>query len=474
MKRGYLKTLPTILCLGVALCWGRPAEAEDPNAILDLLEHKGLITHEEAVEARKYYEKQSADTVVKDDKTKVSSWVNQIKWSGDARLRAEYFEFESNPTTGLKLQSDRLRYRLRLRFGAEAQLQDWADVGFRVGTGDCGDPYNGLSQNSTFTDTFRKKPINLDLGYFTIHPPGWDWVQVTGGKMLVPFWHPVNLSPVIYDPDVTPEGVAEKLAFKLGDKQQFKLFGNFGQFALKEFSTDANDIYLFDFQGGVEANLPHVKATVGGGYYLTDNLHLLRASPSPGSGAPAGTTPGNIGTADSANTGNGVSTGTSTNYLGNFNVLYGQTEVAWTICDDPLLGTPSVLTVGGEYLWNMSGVYDHASASNPDKQTVGWAVQAGFGKTEKAGQWMVAYEYKRLEANATFDAIVDDDFGSFGGTDRKGHVIAAVYCPKDWWLLGFKAFVTEKIDDARTGAHSQRGFAGQDSLRVQADTTFKF
>src|SRR5258708_7672579 len=122
MKLGHLKTMMTVLGLGTVLCWEGVLQAEDPNAILDLLEHKGLITHEEAVEARQYYEKQLAQTVVKDDKTKVSSWVDELKWMGDVRLRAEDFVFEKSPSTGLKLQPDRLRYRLRLRFGAAARL----------------------------------------------------------------------------------------------------------------------------------------------------------------------------------------------------------------------------------------------------------------------------------------------------------------------------------------------------------------
>jgi len=52
--------------------------------------------------------------------------------------------------------------------------------------------------------------------------------------------------------------------------------------------------------------------------------------------------------------------------------------------------------------------------------------------------------------------------------------VGALYNVRDCWQLGFKAFITDKIDAKRTGAHSQGGYAGQDSLRVQADTTLKF
>src|SRR5262245_33095046 len=79
---------------GVALGGMRGARAEDPNAILDLLERKGVITHEEAQEARKYYDKQQAEAVVKYDKTKVGSWVDEMRWSSDFRLRYEYIDNE--------------------------------------------------------------------------------------------------------------------------------------------------------------------------------------------------------------------------------------------------------------------------------------------------------------------------------------------------------------------------------------------
>ena len=493
MNLRHIKNGVLVFGIGVALLCGSNGRAEDPNAILDLLEHKGLITHEEAVEARKYCDQQQAEMVTKYSKTKVASWIDQMKWSGDLRLRAESFNYEDKLplSSGGKPQvpnPDRLRYRARLRLGLEATLQDWADVGLRIGTGDSGDPYNGLSQNTTFTDTFRKKPINLDLAYVTVHPPSLDWLKVTGGKMVTPMWHPVSLSPMIYDPDLTPEGLAEQVSFKFGDKSQYRLFGNFGQFAVKEFSGDENDAYMFDLQGGLEAKFEKVKITVGGGYYMTENLQNVAAEPSPGKNLLQGGLPGDTFTGDSGNKGNSVGpkqiktvtlgslvlTNSLYNYPGNFNVVYGMGEVAYTINQKPFLGTPCVLTLGGEYMKNLSSVFVHDPIDN---QTEAYGLQAVFGSAQKKGQWMVGYEYKYLEANATLDSIVDDDFGPYGGTDRKGHVFNVQYCPKDWWVLGFKAYATEKIDGNRlVGAttHGQPGLPGHDTLRLQFDTMFKF
>src|SRR5947209_3059591 len=89
----YVKAMAVALAAGAAL-WTTTARADDPNAILDLLERKGLITHEEAQEARKYYAEQQKAVVIKNDKTQVASWVDSVKWSGDFRIRWDQISVE--------------------------------------------------------------------------------------------------------------------------------------------------------------------------------------------------------------------------------------------------------------------------------------------------------------------------------------------------------------------------------------------
>ena len=444
MRSGHLRTLIAVAAVAVALLWGANGRAEDPNAILDLLEHKGLITHDEAQQARKYYDQQTKEAVVKDNKTKIAGWIDQMKWYGDFRLRSDYQSFE--PDLNLP---DRLRWRMRLRVGAEMKVQNWADIGFRLVTGEAS-PGNAVSGNTTFTSEFTKKPINVDLAYATIHPPMLDWMSVTGGKINVPVWAPSFNSPMTYDPDLTVEGAGENLAWNFGDQSQYKLFVNGEQCVLLEISGNSNDAYMFDQQVGFQTKFDPLTITVAGGYYLTHNLQNVAPD-------------ANL----SGNTGNTVSNGT---YLGNFNDWYGVGEVAWKISDQTFLGTPAVLKLSGEYLENESGVFK----SDPiDNATVGWTGQVTFGDAAKKGQWFVAYQYKQLQANSTLDAITDDDF-SAGGTDRRGHVVKAAYSLFDWWQLGFGAYITEKIDANRTGPNSQPGVDRQTRLHVMADTMFKF
>jgi hypothetical protein len=457
MRFEHLKFTVVALGLAAALSWGHATRAEDPNAILDLLERKGLITPEEAQEARKYYDQQMKDAVVKNDKTKVGSWIDEMKWSSDLRLRAEYFDNEdqANP-------SDRWRFRYRLRLGFEARFVNWATAGLRLASGDPNDP---VSTNETFDDTFQKDPIQIDAAYVIIQPPGWNWVSVTGGKMNNPIYQPAFVSPLVYDCDVTPEGVAEQFTFKFGADGRHTLFLNLGEFILNEIGSSADtDAYLFDMQGGAEfklgrnASKPVFRAKVAGGFLWTDNVDV---------GSQQNDTP---------NVGNAVSiSGTTTNILADFEVVHINGEIAWQLREDPFLGTPVVITASGAYVKNLAGAYDTLSgaATTVDpNQTVGWTGQVMFGGNKKKSEWQLSYQYKYLEADAVYDGLTDSDWG-LGGTDRKGHAAKATYNFQDWWQFGLTAFITEKISN-RTGANTVPAVNHKDLLRVQIDNAWKF
>lgn len=462
-----------MVSLGIALCSVRTTQAEDPNAILDLLERKGLITSEEAAQARKYYEKQQAEAVAKYDKTQMGSWIDQMKWSSDFRLRYEYLDNADQAN-----KNDRTRFRYRLRLGFETKLKEWAKIGVRIASGG-EDP---TSTNQSFQDTFSRKEFRLDLGYVTLTPPEWNWFSMSGGKINNPIWQPGFNSPMQYDFDITPEGLGEQIAYSVGSEKRVKLIGNFGQFVLDEVGGDANDPWMVEFQGGAEVNLgkdpkkPVVKVTALGGYSRTFNLQNMGVSS--GSQPAGAATPGSQST--SANRGNATrqpgGAGTTLFYLDDFQVVYGRGVVAWTISENPFLGTPSVLAFSGEYIHNLSDKYDNLKGSNITKspgQTDGWTGQVAFGGSKKKGEWQVLYQYKHLEADATWDSPTDSDFG-LGGTDREGHIMKATYNIRDWWQLGFTGLITEKISSRPNSGQETRGKAGSDLLRVQADTVFKF
>ena len=426
------------------------AAAQSADALLDKLVEKGILTAQEAKDLKAESTKNSTATPAATTTTTTSSWINNVKLSGDLRLR-----FDSLwPEDGLDV-ADRYRFRLRLRYGAVWTATDWATIGVRLGTGDSrssGDDGNPNSNNQTFTHFFSKKPIFLDAAYVTLRPPGADWFAITGGKMNKILFEPGFSSPMVYDPDLTPEGAVPQLIFKFGEHQQFQAFANAGVFILDELATSSSDPYMFDGQLGFSASVfgdpkaPSLKTTVAAGYLSTEHLPGIPV-------ADGGGNRGNTTTAGGA-------------WVGNYHVGYGRAEAAWKISDRPVLGTPAMLTVGAEFDKNLNDNFD-----NFGDQTKAWTAQVMFGQLAKRGQWTVAYQYKYVEADAVLDSLTDDDFG---GTDRQGHVLKAFYNIRDWWSVGATTFITEKITDRANAGHNQLGIDGEQQIRMFVDTIFKF
>ncbi|MGD0059301.1 MAG: putative porin [Verrucomicrobiia bacterium] len=532
MKLLTLRRSLTLLTLvGGALCFSARSYGDDLNQTLDVLERAGIITHEQAEKARQLApapatpaapapgasdqqleelkqkvlilerqrevdkEAKANAPVLPSLKTTSSSWINEMKWYGDLRLRAEDFEnpqdWKKSPDAPVQAnQPDRLRYRVRLRLGVDLKVQDWANIDARFATGDSvsGSTYSGQSENATFGSSFRKKAAVVDLAYAAIHPPFWDWLTVEAGIIPQPIWHPVTLSPTVYKSEITPQGATELLSYKFGDYQQYKVFGNFGQYVIAEvggsFTPQAGtsgpipegenaDSYLFDSEVGLEANLDPVplRVTLGLDSFVTKNLeHVV---------------PGDSTTSQ----GNSVNVNANSPYIGDylsdFDVIQGLGEVAWTISPQPVLKTPNVLTLGGEYLKNLSPTYENAPGGD---YTTAWALQAVYGQAKSKGQWSLGYEYKYLGANSTWDAIVDDNFSvGYGsrnavpgaGTDIKGHVVNLTYSVFDWWQISFNGFIAERISPfnpvARPPLQSHPiSPSGDYAVRLQLDNTLKF
>ncbi len=472
--------LKSLLVAAIGLTTIAQVRAED--AVLDLLVRKGIINQREANQVREQLDTENAQTVELYTKTKVAGWIDEMKWSSDFRLRGELFD-NSDQGSAANAQNDRWRFRYRLRLGIETKFKEYATVGVRIVSGG-EDP---VSTNQTLSDSFSRKEFRIDLAYLTIQPPGWDWISVSAGKIKNPVWQPAFSSPMQYDGDVTPEGIAEKIVFKFGPDQRHKLFANFGQFLLEEAGADANDPYLLEFQAGLEASFgrtpknPVLKATLAGGYSMTHGLGLLGVVTSEQPGTTNVTAIANGFQSTSPNRGNSTSLANiagARTYLADFRELTGRGELVWTPREQPFLGTPCAFTLSGEYIQNLAGTYETLtgaeSATAPD-QTEGYSGQIAFGAIKKKGEWQVAYQYKYLEADATWDAVTDSDWG-LGGTDRKGHIMKASYNVQDWWQLSATLFLTEKISarGSSAGAHRTRGTAGEDLLRLQLDTVVKF
>ncbi|MBV9463963.1 MAG: putative porin, partial [Verrucomicrobiae bacterium] len=178
------------------------------DALVDKLVEKGLLTQEEAADLKEQEFKETRDTFP-GTKIKIASWLDELSFNGDVRTRAEFFTGQKVVRTDgrpggaphYETIEDRTRFRYRLRLGAEATAGDFR-AGVRLMSGS-GDPVSG---NQTMGATFSKKPINIDLAYLAWNPSFFNEMTIVAGKMENPFFS----TPLVYDPDLTPEGISEQ------------------------------------------------------------------------------------------------------------------------------------------------------------------------------------------------------------------------------------------------------------------------
>ena len=258
-----------LVLLGTVLALKTPgAEPSDP--ILDLLLQKGIVTEAEVQKARSEAERIRTNLMVMpplESKWKLSKALKNIELFGDLRLRYEHRE----ATTPLndRLELDRGRYAVRLGLRGEA-FEDFY-YGLRLdtasnprspwvtfGTSSSGVPYNGPFGKST-------AGINVGQVYLGWHPVS--WLDITMGK--VP--NPLYSTAMLWDPDLNPEGAAERLKYTVGSAD---LFATFGQFLYQDINpTYVSSGVVPTILQGQKTDSPFMLAWQGGlNYHFTTNI----------------------------------------------------------------------------------------------------------------------------------------------------------------------------------------------------------
>ncbi|MDD5228630.1 MAG: putative porin, partial [Methylococcales bacterium] len=160
-------------------------------------------------------------------------WINRIKITGDARLRAqEDFFAEGNPNQNvlnnpyydylsinkdgghlsarnkneelLNTSTDRLRFRERFRLGIDAQVTDGLKAGIRLSTTN---QFSPVSSNQTLGNTGQSYQVAIDRAYIQydfLDNQRNDWLSIYAGRIANP-WMSTEL---VYSPDLSFEGVA--------------------------------------------------------------------------------------------------------------------------------------------------------------------------------------------------------------------------------------------------------------------------
>jgi hypothetical protein len=387
--------------------------------------------------------------------------LEKMKFKGDLRLRHDT-QWRDTGTDDYS----RHRERVRLRFGVKAEPTENTKVGVRLASG------SGFQNttNQSMDGHGTGKDIFIDLAYASWEPC--DYFKITGGKMK----NPLFTFPLVWDPDVNPEGLSETVKFNPAGS--FGVFANFGQWFIEELNLKAEsdrDPTLLAYQVGLEVK-PAKKVTfqIAGAYYDFMHFDTLQAD---------------RGDLDDTDTFIGYNNEHSQQMVfdSNGELLneWGCWELGAKLKFKDVLPVP--FSIFANYIVNDDADVDELVrngaiqsdddgdfgddpadllAYGGDDRDTGWHVGFEIGSNKKKGDWRGKYFYQELEDYAFPAVFVDSDFHG-GGTNNKGHYLQGLYLLTDNIQAKGTVFLgTEREDEAKDGQ--------KDEDRIQLDIIINF
>ena len=333
-------------------------------------------------------------------------------FSGDFRLRAE-------PTFGgpVDRSQDRFRERIRLRFNAEAKLNDQWKGGFSIASGDLNNP---ISTNQTLNQYGTRKPIAIDRAYATYTPSWFKALTLTGGKFAYPWFN----TELVWDKDLNPEGAGETLAFpvKTSLLKKFAIVGFQLPFAENKRTAPNDKSFYNTMVYGEQLQTfwqlgARVKLSAYAGYYdwkFADSiaLSLLTAnSASPDEALLALSNTGeqnSIATVTATNPTTGVKTLTSAQFASKFGIVdsLAQLDIVTPSERWPLTFTGDFAenTLACENVRNIPAAAVYSAPCDPRARRGYW-LEAGIGRTQKKGDWQFSYTRIVIQREAVIGAF---------------------------------------------------------------------
>ncbi len=321
------------------------------------------------------------------DQPKIPDWISRVKIGGDLRFRNEW-------TDDATAADDRNRLRIQARIGIYGTVNEEIDYGFRVASGNSESPLRDegspTSNNQDLGNAFSSKNIWMDLGYFDYHPRRIGGLNILGGKILNPYYT-VGNSDLMFDSDVTPEGIAATYKSRFSERVQ--VFAAAGGFTVRERTSDA-ETSLWGLQGGTTFQFGQEKksnVTLGAGYYNYGNVRGKKG----------------LGTDETQFYGN---TSVGGVYACDFDLVQGFAELGV-----PAGGRP--LRLFGDYICN---------TQSRSRQDTAYLIGAALGQCKDPGSWELSYNYRKLEADSVLGVLSEATFGG-GGTNLEGHRFGLKY-----------------------------------------------
>ncbi len=465
--------------IGISLCgwlvmmglWVSPALAQKKSVaeeILDILKAEHQINDEKYNEllskAKAENEAREAGVEafrrdpVKDVKKSID-WLDRFTFAGDMRVRSEGFFQEQGPNA-----TARVRERIRLRFGATMKITDEVLAGFRLTSGD---PDNPLSTNQTLTDLFTRKPLSIDQAYITLTPKqsiglqdyAWNPITITAGKFANPVFRPraIMNSELIWDDDLTPEGLSETFTLFEGSEGLLRRFQvNLMQWTARE-ATSAADSWMLGGQVVTALQiLPSTRLTLAMADYGFAKPDFI-AQARNGNSSLKLTNSVILQDGTIVQGGFPISPGAGKkqirSFLGGFNILNGSFQLDYNT---------------GYAQWPLALIADFAHNTEA-KNGKDFAVWTGLslGATKNPGDWAFSAVWARVETDSVMSFFNYDDFGRDGGTNVQGPFLKIDYMLFPRLTLSVKNHFVSFID-------RPKGQSNSTVNRVQFDAVLAF
>ncbi len=421
----------------------KTSEAQAPVLLLSERDRKDFekmtkdATAEIKQEVKEQVKTEVKDEVLRETRKEIQSaapeWTKRIQFGGDIRLRYEADDFSRNnaqllnpssPTTLMNTTDNQERYRVRVRLGATAEIDDTTEAGVRLATGSAGNP---VTEQQTMGVYFSNYSAFLDLAYLKTRPvPG---LTLIGGKIANPFF----FSDLVWWKDLTFEGFSGTYKQKLSDV--FEGFATAGAFPVWKTTTfDETDKWLYAGQVGLDIKpRKELQGRIGVAYY---DFQHTRGVPNTADYPDQNDYTGPQ-FEQKGNTLYDISASPSTTTLA---LASEYRELDVTASLDIGFWDPIHVVLLGDYVNNIG--FDRSTVAaltgNPaiTAQTQGYQVGLSVGHPEilHFPQWRAFGYYRYLQADSVIDAFTDPDF-HLGGTNAKGWIIGAdLGLYKNFWL----------------------------------------
>jgi len=248
----------------------RAAVADPSDPVLNLLLQKGIISQQELEKTKAEAEAIRTNNTTlppTESKWKIGNGIKNVELFGDLRLRYENRQAHDPADGRIELNRERIAVRLGLR----GEVLDDFYYGLRLDTANNPrSPWVSLGTSSSgapYQGPFGKSTFNINVGQVYL---GWkpaSWLDITAGKMP----NPLYVTPMIWDTDLNPEGLAERFKYTIG---QADLFINLGQFLYQDTNpTHASKGY---FNLGYDSSTPAFMLAwqAGFNYHITKDISL--------------------------------------------------------------------------------------------------------------------------------------------------------------------------------------------------------